>query len=183
MADDGGNCRVEGAVMLILLVEGEPRVGDSVSALVAAAGHEVLRCHEPAWQAFPCVGMHSPCPLEAGADVVVVTRNRDNTNPSDFEDGARCAARSGAGRTQAAASSRFSSWITMKLVLAWVATLDETLPRMNRVARPRPLLPTMIRSVSTSSARSRVSPAGWPSTRWVRCSTVFVERNTFASSN
>jgi len=117
--------------MLILLVESEPRVGEAVSALVTASGHEVLRCHEPAWKAFPCVGMHSLCPLDAGVDAVVVARNRDNAVPSILEDGARCAARAGVPIVLVGPSSKnpYAEW-TVATVPA--DAFDEIVPTIEQ---------------------------------------------------
>lgn len=81
--------------MRVLVLESERHSADEAIGRLEAAGHEVVRCHEPAWQAFPCVGMHGDCPVEDGVDSAVVVRNRGYGLPSPFEDGARCAARHG----------------------------------------------------------------------------------------
>lgn len=81
--------------MRVLVLESERRAADDAIDRLEAAGHEVVRCHEPAWRAFPCVGMTGTCPVEAGVDVALVVRSREYGLPSPFEDGARCAARAG----------------------------------------------------------------------------------------
>jgi hypothetical protein len=107
----------------VLVLESERHAADDAVARLEAAGHEVLRCHEPAWQAFPCVGMHGDCPVEEGVDGAVVVRNRGYGLPSPFEDGARCAARHGVPIVVIgdAASNPFEAWTAAHADLDTVA--------------------------------------------------------------
>lgn len=79
--------------MRVLVVESEPRAAESVADAMAAAGHEVVRCHDPGWRSFPCVGMDGTCPVEAGLDAAVLSRPRSSGEVSPLEDGVRCAMR------------------------------------------------------------------------------------------
>jgi hypothetical protein len=98
--------------MRVLVLESERHAADAAITRLEEAGHEVVRCHEPAWRAFPCVGMHGDCPVEEGVDASVVVRNRGYGLPSPFEDGARCAARHGVPIVVVgdAATNPFEAW-------------------------------------------------------------------------
>src|SRR5688500_13217404 len=80
----------------VLLTETDKGACDPVAQRLEAAGHEVLRCHEPGAPAFPCVGLadESGCPLEGSVDVVVAVRARPHPKPTPLEDGVTCALRS-----------------------------------------------------------------------------------------
>lgn len=79
--------------MKVLIVESEPGVAEGTEAVLSEAGHEIVRCHVPRWQAVPCVGVDGVCPIAAGVDVAVLARNRASSEPSVLEDGIRCAIR------------------------------------------------------------------------------------------
>ena len=102
--------------MEVLVVESEPRAAASAALQLEAAGHQVLRCHEPdeRVQGFPCVGLASGhCPLEEDdIDVVLTVRSGASPAPTALEDGVTCALRRRvpvvvAGRT---AVNPFARW-------------------------------------------------------------------------
>jgi hypothetical protein len=81
----------------VLVVEGTPGAGRSVCDELRAAGHTVLRCHEPGAAAFPCaaIAYGKTCPLEGRTvDVAVDVRKTPHPQASPLEDGVRCAIRS-----------------------------------------------------------------------------------------
>lgn len=83
-------------VMRVLVVGTLPSAVERASSELAAAGHEVLLCHEPGEPPFPCAALEEgrSCPLDgAPVDVVVTARDRPWPRPSPFEDGAVCALR------------------------------------------------------------------------------------------
>lgn len=81
--------------MRVLVTETERRIADPAVAAIEAAGHEVVRCHDPAGQVFPCAGMDQDrhCPIDDGVDVAMVVRTGISATPSIHEDGVRCAIR------------------------------------------------------------------------------------------
>lgn len=82
--------------MRILLVESEPGIARDYESALGAAGHELVRCHEPAAAAFPCRGVddHADCPLEAGViDAALVVRDPIADRPTAREAGVVCALR------------------------------------------------------------------------------------------
>ena len=92
--------------MRVLVLEGEPGAAGEVERRLRAAGHEVVRCHEPGLPLFPCVGLSDgACPLDGPrVDVAVTVRGHVRPSPALTEDGAVCALRAGiplvmAGRT------------------------------------------------------------------------------------
>ncbi|MHB1855422.1 MAG: hypothetical protein ACYCS2_10230 [Acidimicrobiales bacterium] len=60
-----------------------------------AAGITALTCHEPGQPVFPCNAFRAGhlCPLDAGADVVLVVRARPVAEPTPGEMGAICGMR------------------------------------------------------------------------------------------
>jgi hypothetical protein len=69
--------------MEVLVVESEPGVATVARAQLEAAGHHVLRCHDP-----------GRCPLEHDEiDVVLTVRARATAQPTALEDGVTCALR------------------------------------------------------------------------------------------
>jgi hypothetical protein len=68
---------------------------DQAAATLAAAGREVLRCHEPGEPAFPCNAFRPgrTCPVDAGFDVVVTVRARPSSSVEPGEIGVVCALR------------------------------------------------------------------------------------------
>ncbi|MFM7060070.1 MAG: hypothetical protein ACKOZL_02640 [Actinomycetes bacterium] len=82
--------------MKVLVLEAEPGAAEERIAQLAAGGHEVVRCHVPGQQAFPCVGLvdGGACPLECGGvDVALTVRRKARSVPTPHEDGAACAIR------------------------------------------------------------------------------------------
>lgn len=83
--------------MRVLVLESDPHVSQSVVSELQAAGHTVLRCHEPELPAFPCRALLDPgsCPLDdpAGTDVVLDHRAHVHVRPTPYEDGVACAVR------------------------------------------------------------------------------------------
>ncbi len=80
----------------VLVVEGDRGAAECVQEDLAAAGHEVVRCHEPGAPAFPCNALSHDrqCPLEASVvDVALDVRRRPRSQPAPQEDGAVCALR------------------------------------------------------------------------------------------
>jgi hypothetical protein len=80
--------------VLVLDSDGEGG-GRRATAALAAAGHEVHRCHEEGAPAFPCNGLAgtAPCPLDGVVDVAVVVREHPWPRPTALEDGVTCALR------------------------------------------------------------------------------------------
>ena len=105
---------------MVLVLESDARAAERAIALLAGAGHEVVRCHEPGLPAFPCNALmpDGGCPIErGGVDVAVVVRSHPWPRPSTLEDGAVCAIRRGvplvvAGRTILDPYERWASVVT-----------------------------------------------------------------------
>lgn len=66
---------------------------EQAAAELAAAGHEVMRCQDPAAAAFPCFGVTTQggCPLDRGAQVALAVRHRSAVEPTPHEMGVVCA--------------------------------------------------------------------------------------------
>jgi hypothetical protein len=81
----------------VLVLESHPSEGAPAATALAAAGHEVVRCHEPGAAAFPCAGLVDPaaCPLRSGVDVALDVRRTVVAEPTALEDGVGCALREG----------------------------------------------------------------------------------------
>jgi hypothetical protein len=78
----------------VMLLESERGAADQAARALTAAGHVVLRCHDPGAPAFPCRGIEdiSTCPLHSHAvDVALTVRSRPRSQPAPQEDGVRCA--------------------------------------------------------------------------------------------
>jgi len=85
--------------MRTLLIESTPGAGAAASAMLAAAEHSVVRCHEADTPSFPCAALTDPlaCPLAGPtpADVVVVARAHTDAAPTAAEAGVSCAIKLG----------------------------------------------------------------------------------------
>ncbi len=80
--------------MRVLVSEASPNGADAVAMQLAAAGHDVVRCHAEGAPAFPCTGLAGDgCPVEDGVDVAVTVRTHPRSTPSPTEDGVICALR------------------------------------------------------------------------------------------
>src|SRR5690242_12699657 len=82
------------AALRVLVLESERGPADVAIDHLRAAGHEVLRCHEPGATAFPCNGLvdHEHCPVRASAvDVALTVRPQPRSQPAPHEDGVSCA--------------------------------------------------------------------------------------------
>jgi hypothetical protein len=80
--------------MRILLTETIADAGRRAEDALAAAGHQVLRFHEPGAASFPSAGLDgSGFPLESGVDVAVTVRAHPRSTPAPNEDGVICALR------------------------------------------------------------------------------------------
>jgi hypothetical protein len=81
--------------MQVLLLEHGTSAECDVESSLAAAGHEVLRCHEPGDAAFPCVGLLHPgaCPLDGGSIAVAVDVSPAHLDYPEHNDGITCAVR------------------------------------------------------------------------------------------
>jgi hypothetical protein len=78
----------------VMVLESERGAAAEAERELTAAGHVVLRCHEPGVPDFPCVGLadQSLCPLHSHAvDVALTVRSRVRSQPAAGEDGVRCA--------------------------------------------------------------------------------------------
>jgi hypothetical protein len=78
----------------VLVLESDLRGASRACAELTAAGHTVLRCHEPGEPAFPCNAFVAgrDCPLAAHTvDVALDVRSRGRSQPTGLEDGVRCA--------------------------------------------------------------------------------------------
>ncbi len=78
----------------VLVLESERGAADTAVSELVAAGHTVLRCHEPGAPAFPCnaLGDEPSCPLRTGTvDVAITVRKRPRSQPAPQEDGVACA--------------------------------------------------------------------------------------------
>ncbi|MFN8035606.1 MAG: hypothetical protein U0V73_06715 [Acidimicrobiia bacterium] len=87
----------DGERMRVLVTETTvDAAGPAIEALVAA-GHEVVRCHEPGAPAFPCAGLtgrSAACPVaDTAIDVALTVRSHPRSQPAPLEDGAICALR------------------------------------------------------------------------------------------
>jgi hypothetical protein len=78
----------------VMVIENESGVSDSAASELRAAGHTVLSCHEAEGASFPCRGVVDPtaCPLHSHpVDVALLVRSGRRAQPTESEDGARCA--------------------------------------------------------------------------------------------
>jgi len=77
----------------VLVVGTEDWANEQAAAALEAAGHIVLRCHEPGERPFPCNALipGRRCPLLVGFDVVLAVRTRPAPVPSPGEIGVVCA--------------------------------------------------------------------------------------------
>jgi hypothetical protein len=78
----------------VLVLESERGAADVAISELTAAGHRVLRCHEPGAPAFPCNGLadEDACPLRTSTvDVALTVRSRPRSQPAPQEDGVACA--------------------------------------------------------------------------------------------
>lgn len=78
----------------VLVLESERGAADAAAEELTAAGHKVLRCHEPGAPAFPCNALAEDpaCPLRSGVvDVALTVRKRPRSQPAPQEDGVSCA--------------------------------------------------------------------------------------------
>ena len=78
----------------VMVLQSERGAADEAAGELTAAGHVVLRCHDPGASAFPCRGIEdrSKCPLWSHrVDVALTVRSRPRSQPAPQEDGVRCA--------------------------------------------------------------------------------------------
>jgi hypothetical protein len=84
-------------MMRVMVIESDRRSADDAVRELREAGHEVVRCHEPGGQVFPCNALcdDETCPLEGGegVDVVLDHRAHPYPRPTPLEDGVTCAIR------------------------------------------------------------------------------------------
>src|SRR5437763_17150165 len=84
------------SALRVLLVEADHGAGEQTERDLVAAGHEVVRCHEPSEPAFPCRALRvgARCPLEeTPVDVAVTVRSRVRVQQQPLEQGVTCALR------------------------------------------------------------------------------------------
>lgn len=81
----------------VLVVESSPGAARHDAEQLEAAGHRVLRCHDPGEEGFPCRAVADPsaCPIEEGVDVGLLVRRRVTPRPTEFEQGVTCILRAG----------------------------------------------------------------------------------------
>jgi hypothetical protein len=82
------------AKLNVLVLESERGAAQHAGEELEAAGHTVVRCHEPRSGAFPCNAIveGQDCPLEAtDVDIALVVRPLARPQPAPLEDGAACA--------------------------------------------------------------------------------------------
>lgn len=103
----------------VLLIESRPDAGASAAADLEAAGHHVLRCHEPGAPAFPCAALveGSSCPVDDGVDVALLVRPVIAPRPSAKEEGATCAIRAGLPIVEQGSDvlDPFDTWVTTRV--------------------------------------------------------------------
>jgi hypothetical protein len=78
----------------VLVLESDHGVADVAIQELTDAGHLVLRCHDPGATVFPCRGIEDgpKCPLQSHVvDVALTVRSGHRSQPTDREDGVRCA--------------------------------------------------------------------------------------------
>jgi hypothetical protein len=83
-------------IMRVLVLESDPHTAHGAIVELQAAGHKVLRCHEPDMPAFPCNALFDggSCPLDQEpVDVVLDHRAHVSSRPTPYEDGISCALR------------------------------------------------------------------------------------------
>lgn len=84
--------------MKTLLIESSASAGTEAAEVLAAAGHQVVRCHPADQEAFPCTDLNTPgsCPLhDPEVEVVLLARSPDDPVPTVNEAGVACAIRAG----------------------------------------------------------------------------------------
>ena len=81
--------------MKVLVLESDPGAAATAVEQLEAAGHRVVRCHEPGTAAFPCAGLDvGGCPLDGEpVDVALTVRAHPHSRPTPLEDGVTCALR------------------------------------------------------------------------------------------
>lgn len=81
--------------MEVLVLESEPAAANAAIDALTAAGHTVVRCHDPGAEGFPCRALDpGACPLGRGSvRVVLDVRGRTSPHPTALEDGVTCALR------------------------------------------------------------------------------------------
>lgn len=81
--------------MKVLVLESDPGAAAAAVEQLEAAGHRVVRCHEPGSTAFPCAGLEADgCPLDGEpVDVALTVRAHPHSRPTPLEDGVTCALR------------------------------------------------------------------------------------------
>jgi len=103
----------------VLVVESSPHAATTATAALEAAGHRVHRCHDDDHRGFACRGMTDDggCPVEQGIDVALLVRTRVNPRPTPFDDGIRCAIRSGLPVVEDGPEilDPFGPWVTVRL--------------------------------------------------------------------
>lgn len=79
----------------VLVMESHSGTADSAAAALEGAGHRVLRCHHPDDSGFACTELERPgsCPLNSPVDVALIVRRDATPEPTNLEDGLRCAVR------------------------------------------------------------------------------------------
>ncbi len=80
--------------MDILVTESASGAARAAAEELEAAGHRVHRCHDASSSTFPCAGLTSECPLDAGTiDLVLTVRGHVRVTPAPTEDGVTCGLR------------------------------------------------------------------------------------------
>lgn len=103
----------------VLLIESRPDAGADAAAGLEAAGHRVLRCHEPGAPAFPCAALleGSSCPVDDGVDLALLVRPVIAPRPSSSEEGVTCAIRAGLPIVEQGSDvlDPFDTWVTSRV--------------------------------------------------------------------
>jgi hypothetical protein len=82
------------AKLRVLVLESDRGAATAAIGQLSAAGHDVVRCHEPNAPAFPCraIGGDEHCPLRDDiVDVALTMRSQPRSQPAPHEDGVSCA--------------------------------------------------------------------------------------------
>lgn len=102
----------------VLVLESRRGAAAAAAQELARAGHRVHRCHHPADDGFPCIGLaDGDCPLDGHVDVAVLARENGGPQPTPLEDGVSCALRAGVPLVEVGPADEddpYDEWLTAR---------------------------------------------------------------------
>lgn len=154
----------------VLVLESRRGAAAGAARDLARAGHRVHRCHDPADDGFPCLGLaDGECPLDGHVDVAVLARDGGGPQPTPLEDGVSCALRAGVPVVEAGPADDddpFAEWLTARAEPgADLVATTEHAAEQARQAMSRTILTVVAplladAGISPRAARCTVAPQG-----------------------